>query len=130
MSTDYLTMSDCVQDAMTKHGCSARRGENQRIPEWQLWAKPQKNGSLAVLVVNTCDAQHCESAASLSLDLTIPLVELFVAAWEEESQVAVPKSVNVRDLWSHAERGVVSELKVENVAGHDGVFVLLTPHMY
>lgn len=112
---------------MTKHGCSARRGENQRFPEWQVWAKPQKNGSLAVLVVNTCDATHCGDAASLSLDLTLSLAELFVPEWEEESQVMVPTSVKVRDLWSHTDKGVVSELRVENVAGHDGVFVLLTP---
>lgn len=112
---------------MTKHGCTAHRGENQKIPEWQVWAKPQNQGSLAVLVVNTCDAVHCKSAASLSLDLTIPLAELFVAAWEEKSQVLVPTSVRVRDLWSHTDKGVMSELKVENVAGHDGVFVLLTP---
>jgi hypothetical protein len=112
---------------MTKHGCTARRGEDQSVPEWQVWAKPQQNGSLAVLVVNTCDASHCKSAASLSLDLTISLKDLFVSAWEEESQVAVPTSVRVRDLWSHSDTGVAGELKVENVAGHDGVFVLLTP---
>ena len=118
-------------DALTKHGCSDRRGDNQSMPEYQVWAKPQPNRSIALLVVNICDAEHCPDASKLSLDLTIPLSEIYVAPWEEEDTAviaAVPQAVRVRDIWGHSEQGVANgSVRVKGVGGHDGAFLLLTP---
>jgi alpha-galactosidase len=118
-------------DALTKHGCSDRRGDNQSMPEYQVWAKPQPNRTVALLVVNICDAEHCADATKLSLDLTIPLSEIYIAPWEADDMTlaaVVPNAVRVRDVWGHSEQGVArGSVRVKGVGGHDGVFLLLTP---
>jgi len=118
--------------------------ENVTLPEYQIWAKPQPHGQLAVLVVNI-------GASEGLSNLTVPLSELYhpaifaddedyseaaEAAEVGEAPVGAPaRRVQIRDLWKHAdvvhpgkEGGAAwSELVVNDVPLHDGLFVLLTP---
>ena len=100
--------------------------ENLTLPEYQIWAKPQPRGQLAVLVVNI------GASGGLS-NLTVPLSELYHPALF--AAPGAPARVQIRDLWKHADvihprKGggkVWTELVVPDVKVHDGMFVLLTP---
>ena len=106
--------------------CVAWTCENHTLPEYQIWAKPQPNGALAVLVVNIGAA----GPGGLT-NLTVPLSELFHPAVFEGGEV--PTRVHIRDVWKHAEvpppgtEGGWVELVVPDVQLHDGMFVLLSP---
>lgn len=107
--------------------CVAWTCENHTLPEHQIWAKPQPNGTLAVLVVNIG-----ATGPSGLANLTVPLSELFHPALFEGGEV--PTRVHIRDVWKHAEvppptgdgKGW-AELVVPDVQLHDGMFVLLSP---
>jgi hypothetical protein len=99
--------------------------ENLTLPEYQIWAKPQPHGQLAVLVVNI-------GASSGVSNLTVPLSELYhPALFTAGAAGGVPARVKIRDLWKHADvihpRKVWTELVVHDVKLHDGMFVMLTP---
>lgn len=106
--------------AEVKHGATATRGENETLPDYQVWAKPQPGGTLAVLVVNV--------GVEEGLNLTLPLSELFHSALFAEG---APSRVSARDLWSHSNFATClqtcTELAVVDVPHHDGAFVLLSP---
>jgi hypothetical protein len=110
---------------IVKHGATARRGENFSLPEYQVWAKPQPGGKLAVLIVNVCDAEHCAAGGELS-SLTVPLLELY----HKDLYPSGPPAggVTVRDLWAHADREEAStSIEVKDIAPHGGQMLLLTP---
>jgi len=82
---------------------------------WQIWAKKQRGGSIAVLLV----ARALSPAPSAPIDLSLRLSNYVDAA-----------AVSVRDLWGHKDLGLHKgneTLSFPAVAAHDSVFLLLTP---
>ena len=77
---------------------------------WQVWAKPQGDGAMAVLLVNTGGA-----AADLSLALS-------------NYASTAGAGATVRDLWAQKTVGPrKGTMRFPAVASHDSVFLLLTP---
>ena len=116
-STDYF-------EAELARGAAGRlSGQNASLPSYQVWAKPQPGGALAVLVVNVCDPTHC---AEPQLTTTLTLDELY---HRELFSQGPPKSVAVRDLWRHEEVSAhATELRAVDIPPHGGLMVLLTPN--
>ena len=115
-STDYF-------EAELARGAAGRLSGNASLPSYQVWAKPQPGGALAVLVVNVCDESHC---AEPQLTTTLTLDELY---HRELFAQGAPKSVAVRDLWRHEEVSAhATELRAVDIPPHGGLMVLLTPN--
>lgn len=80
---------------------------------YQVWAKPQAGGAMAVLLV----ARALDQLSARPIDLSLRLSN-FVPAGK----------VAVRDIWRQKELGQHSgTLVFPAVAPHDSVFLLLTP---
>eukprot|EP01062_Namystynia_karyoxenos_P054557 TRINITY_DN449_c0_g3_i1.p1 TRINITY_DN449_c0_g3~~TRINITY_DN449_c0_g3_i1.p1 ORF type:complete len:430 (+),score=140.87 TRINITY_DN449_c0_g3_i1:82-1371(+) len=94
--------------AECKHGASDKRGDQCVLPKWQLWAKPQPGGAVAVLAVNVGEEPANVSAPLASLGITAT-------------------SAAARDLWAHTANGTVQEFRAAGIPPHDCAFVLLTP---
>merc|ERR1719272_745552 len=75
----------------------------------QLWAKPQPNNAVAILVINT--------APGTNVTMDIPLSDVNITA----------SSVNVRDIWDKTTMGAATGSVKVTVNAMDSVFQLWTP---
>jgi alpha-galactosidase len=77
-------------------------------PDIQVWAKPMADGSRAVALLNR---------SNTPADITVYFRRTGLTA----------DSVTIRDLWAHAERGIVGREFKTKVGGHDVVMLRATP---
>ena len=77
------------------------------VDSMQVWAKPQPNRSVAVLILN---------AGRAAAEYRLPLAELYM-----------PSTVRVRDVWARLDRGEADQMLEGSVNGHDSAFLLLAP---
>jgi alpha-galactosidase len=90
------------QDSLGAQGILV--SESESTPELQVWAKPLKNGTHAVVLLN-----RSEKADTISVEL---------------SRVGIrTDSASVRDLWSHAEIGKARGKYSVEVRPHSAVMV-------
>lgn len=75
--------------------------------QWQVWAKPQANGAMAVLMVSNSDDD--------------------VSANVDMSELGLPATVKVRDIWKHEDAGTVTGTLKATLSTHDSHFVVLAP---
>jgi len=75
---------------------------------WQVWAKPQADGAMAVFVLN---------AGGTPVAVEVPLASLGLSG-----------ECSVRDIWAQAAAGTArGTWSIHDLAPHDSRFVLLTP---
>jgi alpha-galactosidase len=79
----------------------------ERAPELQVWMKPLRDGSRAVVLFNRSALQTVISASWWRLKLSGP--------------------AQVRDLWAHADLGSFSDRFSATVPAHGVVMVRITP---
>lgn len=85
----------------------ARRTSVQSFALWQVWSKPQPNGTQAVLVVNNDNTTQTVSVSLKSLGLS--------------------GVVSARDIWHHTDLPSIHNTIKTTLAPHDSLFLLLTP---
>ena len=73
--------------------------------EFQVWAKPQPHGAVAVLAIN--------GNATIAQTTTVPLAALSVSS----------TSVTVRDVWHHTDNGTIKGAVTITVPAMDSAFV-------
>lgn len=115
----YLVLNSTNSTVVsTDHGCSGGRPSNELLPDYQVWAKPQPNNTLAVLVVSV--------SPSAEGVLELPLGTL----WPRNSAESVT-SVSVRDIVSHTTHANVAvgalRIDLSKLGVHGSTFLLLTP---
>lgn len=93
--------------APTAHGAGAKLGPAVRYPEWQVWAKPQAEGRVAVLFLNLADRP-----ADASIEL---------------SALSLGARARGVDVYSGAAVAFEGRLAFSKVAPHDSVLLLLGP---
>jgi hypothetical protein len=92
---------------------------------FQVWAKPQAQGAVAVLLVSRALSPLPAAPIDLSLRLSNFVDADAVGVAGDESA-----EVTVRDIWQQKDLGQHSSssvLRFPSVAAHDSVFLLLTP---
>ena len=91
---------------------------------WQGWSKPQPNGSVAVLLINTGSVTR-----NIPLNFSDYMYVGFGGAESKPSATEVSTGaavVDVRDIFARRDLGQHQGSMVFEVASHDSVFVLLT----
>jgi alpha-galactosidase len=113
---DVRTMSAATRDMLTNREVIAVDQDSlgvqgtlvsERTPELQVWMKPLKDGSRAVVLLNRSALQTVISASWWRLRIRGP--------------------VRVRDLWSHADLGTFTDRFSATVPAHGVVMVRVTP---
>merc|ERR1712185_166209 len=93
-------------------GTLADQDKDNAGQQWQIWAKAQGGGAVAVLLIS----RALGSALASHLDLSLRLSDY------------VSGSVQVRDIWNRKDLGRHSGVMTfPNVQAHDSMFLLLTP---
>jgi hypothetical protein len=102
--------------ALTAHGAAGSNFKNVTFPIWQVWAKPQPHGRVALLLINL--------APDLTRDISINLSDLSVLGLD-----GAAVAYKVIDVWSGMElpspQGGTYTAKA--VPPHASAFVILTP---
>jgi alpha-galactosidase len=101
-----LTNSEVIavdQDSLGVQGTLV----SERTPELQVWMKPLKGGSRAVVLLNRSSLQTVISASWWRLRISGP--------------------ARVRDLWSHTDLGIFTDRFSATVPAHGVVMVRVTP---
>jgi len=76
---------------------------------WQVWAKPQGNGSAAVFILNA-------GSAPVTVSVSLAMIGLNKEEYD------------VRDIWAKKDDGTVkTTFSATDLAPHDSTFNLLTP---
>ena len=113
---DVRTMSAATRDMLTNREVIAVDQDSlglqgtlvsERSPELQVWMKPLKDGSRAVVLLNRSALQTVISASWWRLRLRGP--------------------ARVRDLWSHTDLGTFTDRFSATVPAHGVVMVRVTP---
>ena len=76
----------------------------------QIWAKPQANGAMAVLAINTLSTGD-------AISFNVTLKELNITS----------SSASVRDVWAHKDLATATGVVPMSVAPQDSVFVVVAP---
>ena len=98
--------------ANTAHGAGSTSGPNASFPVWQVWAKPQPQGCVAVLLINLASDQARDLSISLA-DLGLDPAARYQAT----------------DVWSGKQLAPPAggQWKAEAVAPHGSEFAVLAP---
>jgi alpha-galactosidase len=113
---DLRTMSPATREILTNREVIAVDQDSlgvqgtvveERSPELQVWMKPLKGGSRAVVLLNRSALQT-----------------VIAASWW---RLRVSGPAHVRDLWSHADLGTFSDRFSATVPAHGAVMVRVTP---
>jgi alpha-galactosidase len=114
---DLRTMSAATRDILTNREVIAVDQDSLGVQGWlaeqaapglQVWTKPLRDGSRAVALLNRTGAE-----AELSVD------------WKAIG--LPPGRATVRDLWAHADRGVVQGSYATRVPSHAVAMLKITP---
>ncbi|HMA45549.1 MAG TPA: glycoside hydrolase family 27 protein, partial [Gemmatimonadales bacterium] len=103
---DMLTNKEVIavdQDSLGVQGTVV----SERTPELQIWMKPLKDGSRAVVLLNRSALQTVISASWWRLRISGP--------------------AHVRDVWSHTDLGTFTDRFSATVPAHGVVMVRVTP---
>jgi alpha-galactosidase len=103
---DILTNREVIavdQDSLGVQGTVVE----ERSPELQVWMKPLKDGSRAVVLLNRSALQT-----------------VIAASWW---RLRIAGRAHVRDLWSHTDLGTFSDHFSATVPAHGAVVVRITP---
>ena len=113
---DVRTMSAATRDMLTNREVIAVDQDSlgiqgtlvsERTPELQVWMKPLKGGSRAIVLLNRSALQTVISASWWRLRISGP--------------------AQVRDLWSHTDLGTFTDRFSATVPAHGVVMVRITP---
>ena len=113
---DVRTMSAATRDMLTNREVIAVDQDSlgiqgtlvsERTPELQVWMKPLKGGSRAIVLLNRSALQTVISASWWRLRISGP--------------------ARVRDLWSHTDLGTFTDRFSATVPAHGVVMVRVTP---
>ena len=92
---------------------------------YQIWAKPQAQGAVAVLLVSRALSPLPAAPIDLSLRLSNFVgVDAGGLAGDQSGEVTVRDIWQQKDLGKHSSSSV---LRFPTVAAHDSIFLLLTP---
>jgi len=101
-----------VSQSFYGHPGTLVEDEDKAGQAWQVWAKPQANGAVAVLLISRADSKLPQKP----LDLSIRLAD----------HIAGP--AHVRDVWNRKDLGTrTGVMSFPQVEAHDSVFLVLTP---